>query len=187
MSVNTNFTMVKKLELAAGILFGVGSALRFTFYFSKPNMPEMDLLRCASAYVQQYDGQNPREALDYAQRTLQVVAQENPEISELEKELSQVNEEIGTSQNRSIDQPVLESIGEKMEDISDKNSRSSETFWEGIWYGVASLAFLANPYTWRRKAIAEMREAVDEAVRRKEIRRIKLYEPNQSLEVKYFN
>ena len=45
----------------------------------------------------------------------------------------------------------MESIGEKMRNISDKNSRNSENLWLGILTGVFSLAWLANPHTWRGK------------------------------------
>ncbi|MEK6858448.1 MAG: hypothetical protein AABX53_00880 [Nanoarchaeota archaeon] len=146
--------MVNRSKLTIGTIFGIASALQFTAYFSKPNIPEMGLLRSASTYIRQYDGQNPREALDYIQRTLQVIAKKNPEIqeiSELEKGLSQVNEEIGTSQNRMVYQPVLKSIGDKMRDASEKNSRNSWTLWAGILNGAASLTYLTNPYNWRRK------------------------------------
>src|SRR3989344_4793673 len=138
-----------KLQLIAGMCFGIASALQFASYYGKPNINEADLLRSTATYIQQYEGQNPREVGDYAQITLRVAAQENPgvpEISKLEKELTSIIEEIGNSQNRSIYRPLLTHLGEKMEHISDENSRSSWTLLAGILSGVASVIGFANSF-----------------------------------------
>ena len=146
--------MAKKMELIAGICFGVVSALQFARFFTNPNLPEADMLKTASVYVQTYEGESAKDALDYVEDTFRV-AERNPKLSEgvkgLEKELSQISVEIGESTNPMIYKPVLHDFGERMESIADKNKRNPWILWAGIFNGLASLVWLANPYTWRKE------------------------------------
>lgn len=141
-----------KLGLIAGTVLLAVSAIKWGYYLGKPNVPEMDLLRGTSAYLQQYSEQNPAEALDYTQRTLEIVARNNPNlqgISDLEKEISQISSDIQRSSNISVYLPILNSAGEKMRTIADLNTRYSPDLWEAIFTGILAIVIL--DYSYRQK------------------------------------
>ncbi len=145
--------ITKRLGVVAGTCFAVASALNFVSYYSKPVIPEAELLKSTAAYVQRYEGESPKEAIQYAQDTLKIAQRNNAlleDVKGLEKELVGISEGIGESKNPVVYRPVLKEFGSNIEKIADKNSRSSWALWVGILHGVASLAWLANPYTWRR-------------------------------------
>ena len=112
--------MIKEVYLFIGILAGVTSGLNFGNYYNRRvDTYEVKLLRGAADYFQNYKGNNPKEALDYAQRTLKIAEQTNfqPEkVSELEREVSIAIEQVGESST--IYKPVLNDIGKKFEDAS---------------------------------------------------------------------
>lgn len=143
----------EKLGLIAGTILMAASAIKLGCYFGKPNVPEMDLLRGTSAYLQQYSQQNPSEALDYTLRTLEIVGRNNSSIqgiSDLEKELSQISSSIGITTQISVHLPALNSAVEKMKNIADKNARNSSNLWEGIFTGLLAITILDYPYRKKR-------------------------------------
>ncbi len=130
-----------KLNLLSSVLFGISSALSFADY-TRLEAYETKLLRGAAAYVQHYDGRNPKEVLGYAKATLNIAGKnkkyQNQSLSDLEKELSEIHEKIEDSSIQGIYKPVLRSVGEKIEGVTDDRS------WNlliGLLYGVTSLAF----------------------------------------------
>ncbi|MBI4151772.1 hypothetical protein HY496_02275 [Candidatus Woesearchaeota archaeon] len=92
--------------------------------------------------------------MDYAQRTIHIIAQESPDlqgISSLEEKLSTAKEEVGTLQSRGSQQTLLENMGDNMEEISERNNKESLNLWSGILTGIASLMYLNYPRTRKRK------------------------------------
>jgi hypothetical protein len=144
--------MVKALNIVAGIGMGALSALNFGLYATNTvTSYESQLLRGTAGYVRQYEGQNPKEALDYAQKTLKLTEQFQPEkIGALEKELSEISTQIGETPSPNVYKPVLSSVGEKIEDASNKKTKSTMSVVAGGICALASLIWFINPATWRR-------------------------------------
>ena len=136
---------MRKLPLFVGTFCAAASAVEFWQYFSKPDTFEADALRGASAYVQQYNGAEPNQALDYAQHTLDIVAHDGfhiPELSELEQEISTTREQMGDVTFPPIYQALLEPLGEKMENIADNHRRDlANLFWGLGLLGLSALDF----------------------------------------------
>ena len=146
--------MTKRAELALGILGAVVSASSITSYFSKTlDTYETELLKGTAGYVKKYEG-NPKEALDYIQRTLKIVenAKFQPEIiGGLEKEVSIAIEQIGGSPT--VYRPVLDNLSEKFENASFvKMKENSSLFW-GIIGGLSSALLISIGLMSKRKDI----------------------------------
>jgi hypothetical protein len=140
------------MKLIAGIGFAACTGLYFGCYYGKQNAPGMDMLKGTSAYVQQYKGENPSEALNYAKLTLELVGKKNPnlqKITYLEEEIYKINDEIGNSTNPNIYKPVLLNVGNKMKGIVRDNTRYQGYFWIALLCGLVSIVYLADPRTWR--------------------------------------
>ena len=136
---------MNKFAVFTGTFCATVSALSFVEYFSKPDTFEADALRGASAYVQQYNGAEPNQALDYAQHTVDIVAHDGfhiPELSELEQEISTTREQMGDVTFPPIYQALLEPLGEKMENIADNHRRDlANLFWGLGLLGLSALDF----------------------------------------------
>ena len=126
--------------IIVGTALGVLSFGSLSSYFIFPNLKD---LKKASAYVQNYEGPNPQEALKSLQGELQVVYS-RPSIvplpgifSDLEK---QVSEAIKTSniQTPSVYKPILKNLGKASEDAAKENSRNPQSPFCGIAEGIAA-------------------------------------------------
>jgi hypothetical protein len=139
--------MVNGREVMYGAVFLIASAGNFFIYNSKPYMPEMDLIKGASAYIQQYDGDKPSDAIVFAKQTLDIAARKNPDIkgiSDLEKEISLINLDQGNTANPVIYKPVLKSVGDKMELIADKNPRQEWDLYFSFFAAGMGFAILSG-------------------------------------------
>jgi hypothetical protein len=137
--------MVKGLaiyNIVAGGLCTLASVFNFSDYATKEAGLEVDLLRGTSAYVQQHQGETPKDALEYAQRTLAIVGKNDAfseDVSKLEKELQEISIQIGESKTPSVYQPVLKNVGEKIDDILDDKARKGVSLLLGIVTGATAL------------------------------------------------
>ena len=145
--------MIKEVSLALGILAGVGSIVSFDKYLNKAlDTHETELLKGTAGYVQKYEG-DPKEALDYVQRTLKIVEQakfQPDKISDLEKEVSIAIKQIGESPT--VYRPVLDSISKKLEEASYIKERNSTYLVSSIVgaFGYA-LLLISSALTWKKK------------------------------------
>ena len=141
--------------MAAGIVCTFASIFNFTNYATKESWPEVDLLRGTSAYLQSYQGETPKDALDYAQRTLAIVRKNEAfgeDAGKLEKELQEISTQIRESKTQSVYQPVLENIGEKIDDVLNDKARSAGSLPFGIATGaLALLNFGLSAHSFCRK------------------------------------
>jgi hypothetical protein len=129
-------------NIVAGGICTLASVLHFSNYATKEAGPEVDLLRGTSAYVQQYQGETPKDALEYAQRTLAIVGRNDAfseDASKLEKELQEISTQIGESKTPSVYQPVLKNIGEKIDDVLDDKARDKGSLPWGVGMGALAL------------------------------------------------
>ena len=122
--------MAKKLGISYIVVGGfcsLASVINLSNYTIGEAGPEVDLLRGTSAYVQQYQGETPKDALEYAQRTLAIVGRNDAfseDANKLEKELQKISTQIGEFKTPSVYQPVLKNVGEKIDDVLGDKARS---------------------------------------------------------------
>ena len=137
--------MAKKLGISYIVVGGfcsLASVINLSNYTIGEAGPEVDLLRGTSAYVQQYQGETPKDALEYAQRTLAIVGRNDAfseDASKLEKELQEISTQIGEFKTPGVYQPVLKNIGEKIEDVLNDKARSEVHLFGGIMTGTLAL------------------------------------------------
>lgn len=139
--------MTKKLgtpNIVIGGICSLASVLHFSNYIAKEAGPEVDLLRETSAYVQQYQGETPKDVLKYAQKTLAIVGRNDAfseDTSKLEKELQDIKVQIEESKNQSIYPQDLKNIGGKINDILDDKARSKWSLPCGVVMGALALIY----------------------------------------------
>jgi hypothetical protein len=134
-----------KFSLSIGILCGFTSFLNLYNSAVREEGSEIDLLRGTSAYVKQYKGESPRAALDYTQTTLEIVkCNENlrESANKLEKEVKDINSQIGDSKNPGVYAPVLQDVGAKIDGILKDKARSPESLPFGVLCGACGLISL---------------------------------------------
>ena len=125
----------------AGGICSLASVLLFSNYTTKEAGFEVDLLRGTSAYVQQYQGETPKDALEYAQRTLAIVGRNDAfseDANKLEKELQKISTQIGEFKTPSVYQPVLKNVGEKIDDVLDDRDDKAR-IKGGLLMGIACI------------------------------------------------
>ena len=137
-------------QFAIGGICGLASGLHTFDYVTKEGGYEVDLLRGASAYVQEYDGETPKEPLEYVNNTFNVVrnnqAFKQP-ISELEIEVSKISEQIGDSTNPSVYKPVLNEVSSKISKVvNDKAGSRGDLPW-ALWFGTLALVNVRLGFT----------------------------------------
>jgi len=128
--------------IVAGGIWALASVFNLSNYATKETGPEIDLLRGTSAYVQQYRGETPKEALEYTQRTLAIVGKNDAfseDASKLEKELQEISTQIGESKTPSVYQPVLKNVGEKINKVLDDKSGNEASLPIGLGLGALAL------------------------------------------------
>jgi hypothetical protein len=143
-----------KIKLVASICMGLSSIVSFTNYFANPKFERIDLLKGTSAQIQNYSEENPKESWDSAQRTLQYLAQLNPqisEISELEQKVSRVNEEIKDSKNVNLYRPILEGIRGEMDNTIAYQTRIEKAWILATLWGIASVLGFGSVYSERKR------------------------------------
>jgi len=145
--------MTRKLELYLASTIGIVSALNLVSYFTKPDIPEAEMLKTTSVYVQRYENESVKDTLDYVQSILKV-AKRNYELSEdirrLEKEFSLTSKTIEQSINQTTHKKVLREFGDRMKTIADKNRRNPLTLGLGIVGCLVSLLWLTDPENYRK-------------------------------------
>ncbi len=148
--------MRKIIDLIIGgaCMFFSGITLSFAIYGYEPkqNIPELHMLEGISSYIQQqYEGENPKNVLEYVQKTLAIVRKNEKfreDVSKLEKEVKDIITEIGESENPSVYQPVLENIGKKIKNIELSYEEPTKR-WSYIFsillgiFGITNLAYAA--------------------------------------------
>lgn len=130
-------------NIFAGGICTLASILNFTNYATKESGPEVDLLRGTSAYVQQYDGESPKDVLEYVQRTLAIAGKNESfreGVGKLETQIVEISSQIGDSKTPSVYRPVLKNVGEEMKKVVDEKAQKSGALPWGI--GLAGLALL---------------------------------------------
>jgi len=147
--------MSKRLGLfniAVGGICTLASVLNFSSYTKKEAGLEVDLLRGTSDYLQQYQGETPKDAFEYAQRTFAIVGRNDAfskDVNKLERELQEISTQIEESETKtssfyqpiSVYQPILKNIGEKIDGILDDKERSKSHLLLG---GVMGFFALSN-------------------------------------------
>ncbi|RME53340.1 hypothetical protein D6783_02155 [Candidatus Woesearchaeota archaeon] len=101
-------------------------------YVRREAGPEVEFLRAASAYLQEYQGETPKEAIDFTLRTLQLVEQNDAfkkDVSALEKELLEIRDQIGESRRPYIFRPVLDNVEEQIERMLKDKARPEEPLY----------------------------------------------------------
>lgn len=150
--------MIKSDYIIAAFFALVGGINSATYIKTQSNnllkSHENDLLSGASAYIEQYEGENPKEVLNYAKQTLEIVARNkdipSEEISKLEQEISTINEEISDSPE--IYKPVLNSTGKKLQDLQSKYSKDNlGHLISAICFGFGSICFLISSKFWKKQ------------------------------------
>ena len=117
--------------------YGIGS------FSAKPNLDhEISILKGASAYLKSYEG-DLTNAFLYTKLSL-AAAKRNPNvkgISDLEKEIDKVEDDIKFSTNKLVYIPVLNNIAARTDDVIEYNKKEKKKAFS-IWYiGTASLVF----------------------------------------------
>lgn len=134
------------LYLAAGICNGVSSSINLNRYISEEDIQGRDILKGASQYIKEYKNDDPQEAFSYLKKSIEIASKLNEnkiqEISDLEKEVISVSEEIGNIKSKTIYQPVFQSTADKIEKIIKENETKSGNLIKGILFGFASGLFL---------------------------------------------
>ena len=142
--------MVKmpKSNILLGIAMGGISMASFGGYLTKKvESYESRLLRGTAEYIRQYEGETPRQALDFVSRTLEITRQFQPEqIGALEIEVFEINSQIGETSSPRIYKPVLVGISERIEDASEKRDNGiGGLFMVGAVSSLLSLSLLLGP------------------------------------------
>ena len=135
--------VIGTFSVVAGLICSLGSISNFTNYATKEKGFEVELLRGSSAYVQQYEGESPKEPLAYLQTTMDIAKRNNAfqeRVSELEKEVQEVSTQIGESKSPMVYKPVLKNVGEKVDAIVRAKAVKSYTILFGI--GLAGLSLI---------------------------------------------
>lgn len=134
-----NLTIVN-LSTAFGVLTGAISLMNFTAYVTKDaDTYESQLLRGTAGYIQNYEGETLKPALDYTQRTLEITRQFQPEkIGALEKEVSEISAQISET-NSQIYKPILKNLAEEIKAASIKKERNPGYLVGGL-FGALALA-----------------------------------------------
>lgn len=150
-----------KLRTLSNVGFAIGSlnvamsTVNMGFYFSRP-ADQIEALEKASAYLQQYEGENPQDALDYAQQRLAVVNKEEiPRLSELERGITTVRNQVGN--NSIANQRLLDNLGELIEYTAEHYDGGMNLLAGAVEIPVAGLVFGAA-YLFRKigKRIEEL-------------------------------
>lgn len=142
-----------------GIICAMTSLLTFRDYVAtrKPIM-ELDLLRGASAYVQQYNGESPKEALEYAQKTLAIAGKNKsfkPYAEMLEARVAEISSQIGESSTPDVYRPVLRNISAEIAGVvQDEEARLRRFLPIGVITGIGALSILGmNVHELEKKRI----------------------------------
>ena len=105
-----------------------------------------EILRGASQYVKEYKNDDPQEAFNYLKKSIEIASRLNEnkiqELSDLEKEVISLSEEMGDIKSKTIYQPVFQSTADKIEKIINKNETKSGNLIKGIMFRLASGLFL---------------------------------------------
>ena len=142
--------MTRALALGFAVGFGLASATTIMKYAATPELNNINLLENEAAYIQQYEGPNPADALDHALESINVVKVTNPEyamqITNLEAELNQSKAEITAHLNSPNYQDLIqvsdeiEEASSKLETFVKENSRDDSRLQRGFYYLGAAIA-----------------------------------------------
>lgn len=114
--------MTRAFKASLAAIWGLGAILNFSLYAAKPELNNIDLVKNEAAYVQQYNGPSPTEALDHALESLYVVEVANPDnaqdILAMKEGLIQYKSEISTLLSGEVNYQDLGAVSEKMEAAS---------------------------------------------------------------------
>ena len=106
------------IYLAAGVCNGVTSSINFNRYISEENIQGREILRSASQYIKEYKNDDPQEAFNYLKKSIEIASKLNEnkiqELSDLEKEVISLNEEIESIKSETIYQLVFQSTADKI-------------------------------------------------------------------------
>ena len=129
--------MGKLLDITMAGICGIAALTDFCSYGSKSPAPEFDMLKSASAYVQT-DTSALKEKMDYARQTLDVIAKNSnlkiPELSGIEKKLSQIDDCVKSNINPEVYAPLVKSVGNDLYGIAAKYGQSGWDLVTGILF-----------------------------------------------------
>lgn len=130
------------LSLGAALVGGISAIPSLSRYCVKEAGLEVDLLRGTSAYLNTYSGESPKEAIEYAQETIKIAGKNEilrEDISKLEKEIQDISK-IEEFPSATIYEPILKSVGEKIDNILKDKARKESDLYLGV--GLTMLALL---------------------------------------------
>jgi|SRR3989344_2818016 len=136
--------------LSLGLANAVTSSFYFSKYLSEKDIHGRDILKGASAYIREYKEDNPQEVFNYVKKSIEITSKLNDykieEISDLEKEVISASEEIGSTKSKTLYEPVLQGIDNKIEVILNIKEKNLGSLIAGTLSGIASFCFLLATY-----------------------------------------
>lgn len=122
--------MTRAFKASLAAIWGLGAILNFSLYAAKPELNNIDLVKNEAAYVQQYNGPSPTEALDHALESLYVVEVANPDnaqdILAMKEGLIQYKSEISTLLSGEVNYQDLGAVSERMKAASSDLEKFAE-------------------------------------------------------------
>ena len=134
-SSNEGIKMERGMRIGLAALWTLCAAINFGVYFAKADNCEAQMLRSTGEYVQMYEGEAPSEVLDYAHDTVRLVVNSDAgieEASELETTIAEAKADLQNVESQRIYGPVLDDIGEKMEDVGNDYTPNAFSLGLGV-------------------------------------------------------
>jgi hypothetical protein len=123
--------------LLAGF-FGIASYLNFSIYNATPELKNIGLVKNEVAYVQEYSGPSPSQAMDHVLESVGQVELSNPghekDILALEDELRYYQSGLEGIGSEVIYAPVLDAVAGKLDTFADDHTKNGQTLAFGIGY-----------------------------------------------------
>lgn len=129
--------------------FGVLSIITFAKYISSPELKNLALIKDEAAYIHEYRGSRPVDAIDHVLASVDQLELSNPsndtDIQDLETELMQYRLGLEAIDNPRIYNPVLDTLSDQLQEFAAEHNKDESylslgmmsLFWSGI-FGMGS-------------------------------------------------
>ncbi len=135
--------MSKGFSGGISILAGLIGAYTLAGYMCQPHLESMDVVKGEAAYVEQYNGPKPAEALEHSLETLNIIRESNPNYEEdfqaLESEIRQYQGALSGIDNELLYSPVLDDVSSRLETFADEHTKDGWLLLLGSGACVASI------------------------------------------------
>ncbi len=128
--------MSSKSSAFISVLCGCSAALCLGTYFGTPQLENVKLIKNEAAYVQEYNGKSPAEALEHALESIEAVRISNPDYQEdimgLEDEIMQYQSALEETDNEIIYPLVLDAASDSMALFAYAHTKSQPALVLGL-------------------------------------------------------